>query len=123
LVQRDVYDCKPLPHWGQGAITLVGDAAHPMTTSLAQGACQAIEDAGVLGSCLQADPVLPALRNYEQARIGRATTLVNLARQIAKLEQWDHPLVSWVRNLLLIRPPHALQERLTRQIFGFRVSL
>jgi 2-polyprenyl-6-methoxyphenol hydroxylase-like FAD-dependent oxidoreductase len=123
LVQRDVYDCKPLPHWGQGAITLVGDAAHPMTTSLAQGACQAIEVAGVLGSCLQADQVLPALRNYEQARIGRTTSMVKLARQIAKLEQWDHPLVSWVRHLLVLRPPHAIQERFTRQIMGFRVLL
>jgi 2-polyprenyl-6-methoxyphenol hydroxylase-like FAD-dependent oxidoreductase len=122
LVQRDVYDCKPLSRWGQGAITLVGDAAHPITTSLAQGACQAIEDAGVLGSCLQADPVLPALCNYEQARIGRATNMVKLARRLAKLEQWDYPLVSWVRNLLVLRPPHAIQERFTQQIFGFRVS-
>jgi len=73
LGQRDVYDGKPLPQWGQGAITLVGDAAHPMTTSLAQGACQAIEDAGVLGSCLQADQVLPALRTMNKHALDKSS--------------------------------------------------
>ena len=49
--------------------------------------------------------------------------MVKLARQITKLEQWDHPLVSWVRNLLVLRPARAIQERFTWQIMRFRVPL
>lgn len=53
----------------------MGDAAHPMMTTLAQGACQAIEDAGVLGSSLRAAPDIQGLRTYEQARMRRATMI------------------------------------------------
>ena len=38
----------PLDHWGDGPVTLLGDAAHPMLPFLAQGAAMAIEDAAVL---------------------------------------------------------------------------
>ena len=52
LVNRDrrwvMYDREPLDNWTTGRITLLGDAAHPMVQYLAQGACQAIEDAGCL---------------------------------------------------------------------------
>jgi 2-polyprenyl-6-methoxyphenol hydroxylase-like FAD-dependent oxidoreductase len=119
LLQRDVYDCKPLPSWGKGGITLVGDAAHPMTTTLGQGACQAIEDAGVLGSYMRTTSHIQALRAYEQARMQRATMVANISLVTGKIEQWDLPPLSWVRELLLVRPPQALQERLMRPVFGY----
>jgi salicylate hydroxylase len=68
-----LYDCAPLKHWGEGPITLLGDAAHPMLPYLAQGAAMAIEDAAVLGHCLgemRDDPAC-ALRAYEQNRRAR----------------------------------------------------
>ena len=40
LVDRD-----PIPFWGRDAVTLVGDAAHPMLPHTGQGAAQAIVDA------------------------------------------------------------------------------
>lgn len=54
-------------------MTLLGDAAHPMTPHFGQGGCQALEDAAVLTRCLEKtnDPV-SGLRNYESRRIGRA---------------------------------------------------
>ena len=52
VISRDrrwvMYDREPLDNWTTGRITLLGDAAHPMVQYLAQGACQAIEDAGCL---------------------------------------------------------------------------
>lgn len=39
--------------WGSGRVTLLGDAAHPMTPNLGQGACQAIEDALILARSLR----------------------------------------------------------------------
>jgi len=40
-----MYDRAPIDRWTQGRLILLGDAAHPMLQYLAQGACQAIQDA------------------------------------------------------------------------------
>ncbi len=47
-----LYDLPPLQAWGEGPVTLLGDAAHPMLPFLAQGACMAIEDAAILADCM-----------------------------------------------------------------------
>ncbi len=57
-----------------GRIAVVGDAAHPMVPFLAQGAAQAIEDAGALANVLaETDDVPQALAAYSRARVARAT--------------------------------------------------
>ena len=43
ILERD-----PLPHWSDGYVVLLGDACHPMTPYMAQGAATSIEDAAVL---------------------------------------------------------------------------
>ncbi len=68
----------PLPRWSSGHVTLLGDAAHPMTPFMAQGACQAIEDAIVLARSLEAvgvDGVPAALLRYENARKARTAKI------------------------------------------------
>lgn len=63
-------------------MTLLGDACHPMLPFMAQGACQAIEDAAVLGRCLdEADRtgVTAALRRYEDNRRDRTATVQRLS--------------------------------------------
>lgn len=69
-----LYDREPLEQWGIGTTTLLGDACHPMLPFMAQGSCQAIEDAVVLARCLADVDVknaARALRRYENARQGR----------------------------------------------------
>ena len=44
ILRNDIYDRDPANRWGSGRITILGDAAHPMTPNLGQGACQAIEE-------------------------------------------------------------------------------
>jgi salicylate hydroxylase len=70
-------DRAPLRHWTRGRITLLGDAAHPMFPFFAQGAAQSIEDAAVLARRLAeyVDDPEQALKQYEAARIERATRL------------------------------------------------
>jgi salicylate hydroxylase len=77
-----LFDCAPLATWGQGPVTLIGDAAHPMLPYLAQGAAMAIEDAAVLAACLARNPddASAALRRYEASRLPRTTRVQGDAR-------------------------------------------
>jgi salicylate hydroxylase len=81
-----LYGRPALAHWSQGAVTLLGDAAHPMLPFLAQGAAMAIEDAEALGRAFPpgVEPA-EAFRAYERARIARATKVQRASRQ-----QGDH---------------------------------
>ncbi|MFM9591993.1 3-hydroxybenzoate 6-monooxygenase [Streptomyces scabiei] len=45
-------DRDPVRRWTDGRVVLVGDAAHPMLQYAAQGACQTLEDAVVLGDLI-----------------------------------------------------------------------
>lgn len=78
-----LYDRPPQAHWGKGAVTLLGDAVHPMVPFLAQGAGMAIEDAAMLGACLQQNSqksdVSAALRRYESLRRARTARVQNAA--------------------------------------------
>jgi salicylate hydroxylase len=47
-IRWPMYDRDPIENWIAGRMVLMGDAAHPMLQYLAQGACQALEDAAVL---------------------------------------------------------------------------
>lgn len=68
-----IFERRPLTRWSVGAATLLGDAAHPMTPFLGQGAVMAIEDAMIIARCLAAsDSIVEALERYEAARRERA---------------------------------------------------
>jgi salicylate hydroxylase len=69
--------------WGHGAVTLLGDAAHPMLPYLAQGAAMAIEDAWVLARALaeRRDDAPATLRNYERERHGRTARVQHAAHR------------------------------------------
>lgn len=63
-----LFDRAPLPRWHDGRVALLGDAAHPMLPSMAQGAVQAIEDAWVLAGCLEGTEPGAALQRYFDLR-------------------------------------------------------
>jgi 2-polyprenyl-6-methoxyphenol hydroxylase-like FAD-dependent oxidoreductase len=89
-----IFDRRPVESWGRGRVTLLGDAAHPMTTNTSQGGNQAIEDGVLLGRMLggvERDPT-GSLRAYEQRRIARTTPLVNNSRFISNMNAWRDPL-------------------------------
>jgi salicylate hydroxylase len=76
-----IRDRDPLPRWSQGAVTLMGDAAHPMMPTLAQGAAIALEDAYALARHLARDDPERALAAYEAERLPRARAVQLQARQ------------------------------------------
>jgi len=73
LFKWGLRDREPLEKWTRGRVTMLGDAAHPMTPYLGQGACMAIEDGMILGRVFAEAPDLQeALTRYEAARRDRA---------------------------------------------------
>jgi salicylate hydroxylase len=85
-----MYHRDPIDHWTDGRIALLGDAAHAMVPYLAQGACQAIEDAWVLARCLERHGrtgVPEALVEYERRRQPRTTRIQAGARFVV---DWAH---------------------------------
>jgi len=90
-----MYDRLPIGTWVDGSLALTGDAAHPMLQYLAQGACQALEDAHCLAGEVgkqQAASTLDwpsALTAYQQARTGRTARVQSNARVWGELWHCD----------------------------------
>jgi salicylate hydroxylase len=86
IVERPIHDRPPLPHWSQGRVTLLGDAAHPVVPSLGQGANMAFEDAYELAACLAIAPKIEtALNMYENSRIPRTTEIYDRSAEQGRL--------------------------------------
>jgi len=73
-----ILEREPLPTWSAGRVALLGDACHPMTPYMAQGAATSIEDAAVLARCIesvQGDDVEGTFRLYEAVRKPRTSRI------------------------------------------------
>jgi len=82
-----LHDRRPAAGWAQGRVVLLGDAAHPMQQYLAQGACQAVEDAVALGEAVAASPDdLPgALVKFEAVRYPRTAAVQQVTRYFGEI--------------------------------------
>jgi 3-hydroxybenzoate 6-monooxygenase len=80
-------DRDPVDQWSFGRATILGDAAHPMTQYLAQGACQALEDAVTLGEAIKATDgdFVEAFKLYEKVRIPRTARVLWSAREMGRI--------------------------------------
>ncbi len=98
LYKWALHDREPMPRWGEGRVTLLGDACHPMLPFMAQGAAMAIEDAAVLAGCLAGDQdVAAALQRYEGLRRGRTARAQHRSRRNATLFHLVG-MRAWLRN-------------------------
>ena len=101
IIKNDARDRRPIRKWGEGRVTLLGDAAHPITPNVGQGACMAIEDAACLAKCLQASTDLASsFRAYEALRGPRTAHVARQARRIGAIGQWESPWVVRGRDLI-----------------------
>lgn len=95
LFKWGLRDREPLQQWTLGRVSMLGDAAHPMSPFLGQGAVVAIEDGTVLGrSFAKACTPEEALRLYETARKQRANAAQIHSRERVKAMQGsgvEHP--------------------------------
>ena len=92
LIKWGIFDRVPLDRWSRGAVTLLGDAAHPMLPFLGLGAAMAIEDAMILARALSLENTAPAgLKRYETARRPRTKIVHEQSRRQAALVQAGDP--------------------------------
>ncbi|MEW2386373.1 FAD-dependent monooxygenase [Micromonospora sp. NPDC047707] len=110
-VRWPMYDREAIDTWTTGRIALLGDAAHPVLQYLAQGACQAIEDAVTLVEALDrargepaadggGNDVARAFTAYQRARLPRTSRVQRSARTWGDI--WHlHGAAALVRNELL----------------------
>ena len=109
VLRHDVAElAAPLPSFHHGRVALLGDAAHPMTPNLGQGACQALEDAVVLarlaGSLARSKDrgsVDEALAAYSAARVKRTQYVVRWSRRMGAMSTWTSPLAVGLRDRLV----------------------
>ncbi|WP_409429211.1 FAD-dependent monooxygenase [Mycobacterium sp. SMC-11] len=80
-LEYPMVDRDPLPWWGRGRVTLLGDAAHPMYPVGANGGSQAILDARALADSLAAHPDT-GLRVYEEHRREATAAVVAANREM-----------------------------------------
>jgi 2-polyprenyl-6-methoxyphenol hydroxylase-like FAD-dependent oxidoreductase len=115
-----IYDRTPIRRWGEGRVTLVGDAAHPMTPNLGQGACQAVEDAAVLGwTCEEKPDVVAALRQYEARRLRRANAVAGLSWRTGRFAQAQDVRVCRLRDAIMRLTPTRVQLAQQRRLARF----
>ena len=113
ILRNDMYDRPPVRRWSGGRVTLVGDAAHPMSPNQGQGACQALEDGVALGESVERTSNLTeAFELYERRRLPRANREVKMSRQGTRGVQLDNPLLCALRDGLMSLMPRPLIARI-----------
>lgn len=120
ILRTDVLHRPPCRRWGRGRVTLLGDAAHPLTPNLGQGACLAIEDGVVLADCLRAIPdPTAALRRYEALRRRRTAGIVRRALHLGWIGQWRSAPACWLRDRMVAWTPSAFNRLQMQKLFRF----
>lgn len=85
-----IQDRRPVSRWSEGRIVLVGDAAHPVTPDLGQGACQALEDATALSESFAVYGGTPdALQAFARSRQARTARIAERSYETAVLSMVD----------------------------------
>ena len=116
-------DRNPIAQWSFGRVSLLGDAAHPTTQYMAQGACMAVEDAVTLGEALRfyGNDFVKAFELYQQSRIARTARIVLSSREMGRIYH-ARGVERLVRNeLWRARSPERFYDAV-EWLYGWRVD-
>jgi 2-polyprenyl-6-methoxyphenol hydroxylase-like FAD-dependent oxidoreductase len=122
ILQTDIYDFPPAKRWSSGRVVLLGDAIHPTTPNMGQGACMAIESSVVLARCLSEEPdITAAFNGYEALRMPRTAWITEQSWKIGRVGQLQNPLACAVRDLLVRVTPPARMKKMLEKAAGYEV--
>ncbi len=115
LYKWALFDRDPMPQWGKGKVSLLGDACHPTLPFMAQGAAMAIEDGAVLAACLSLEGDIESrLQRYEELRKDRTARIQTGSRRNASvfhMSGWK----AWLRN----RAARTAGNRTTNTLYSY----
>ena len=123
ILKNSLTDRVPVGGWSKGNIVLLGDAAHPTTPNLGQGACMAIEGAYILAKCIDKYGLsAEAFVRYEYLHFPRAKTIVDASLKLGAVGQSENRLINGLRNTLFALMPSALNVKLIDRYFAYDVT-
>ncbi len=115
IILNDIIDLAPIPSWHSENLCLIGDAAHTTTPNMGQGACQAIEDAYVIGRLLESSRDFNAVfEKFQQIRREKVAYIVSTSWKIGKISQWEKG--NTLRNFLMRLIPESTNQKLAEKI-------
>lgn len=118
IIVNDIIDLKPIDKWQSKNVCLIGDAAHATTPNLGQGACQAIEDAYVLGKLLDRGIAIEnTFKEYEDLRRKKAHAIVNTSWTVGKMAQIENGFLIWLRNFAMRNLLESTNQKQMDMIF------
>jgi 2-polyprenyl-6-methoxyphenol hydroxylase-like FAD-dependent oxidoreductase len=119
IVRTDIRDRWPARTWTRERVALIGDAIHPMTPDLGQGACQGIADAVALATCVaQANDLSAALTGYQRQRWRNAAITTMMARTMGATAQRHGRLTCTARNAIVAALPLPVMLRQLDLVVG-----
>jgi 2-polyprenyl-6-methoxyphenol hydroxylase-like FAD-dependent oxidoreductase len=118
IIISDIIDLKQIDKWQSENVCLIGDAAHATTPNLGQGACQAIEDAYILGKLLDSGFAIEnAFEEYENVRRKKVHLIVNTSWTIGKMAHIENSFGIWLRNFVMKNLPKSINKKQMDIIF------
>ncbi len=124
IIFSDIIDLQPIPKWQNGKVCLIGDAAHATTPNMGQGACQAVEDAYVIGRLFgQRNSVEEVFDRYEKLRMKKAHFIVNTSWKIGKVAHFENSVAVWLRNALVKTTPKSVNGKQLDKVFNIEYDI
>lgn len=120
IICNEITDLSPIPKWYSENLCLIGDAAHATTPNMGQGACQAIEDAYIIGRLLEQNKDFNSVfEDFQKIRRKKVDYIVNTSRIIGKVSQWDRG--NAVRNFFIGLIPESINQKMTKKIIELKM--
>jgi 2-polyprenyl-6-methoxyphenol hydroxylase-like FAD-dependent oxidoreductase len=119
ILHHDICDRPPARGWARGRVVLLGDAAHPTTPNMGQGAAMAIEDAAVLARALEDDDVERALARYEETRFARAKFVTSTSWTVGRMAHAKNPVMRALRNKMFAWMPMKMRLKQIDKVAGY----
>ena len=118
IFQSHIVDLKPIDKWQSKNLCIIGDAAHAITPNLGQGACQAVEDAYVIGELLNKKfSIEDTFFRYQELRKKKVDRLSKASWKFGKVAQWKNPFAVQLRNNILRLASKNMKQSQMKEIF------
>ncbi|WP_106917485.1 FAD-dependent monooxygenase [Chryseobacterium aurantiacum] len=115
IICNEISDLTPISKWYSENLCLIGDAAHATTPNMGQGACQAIEDAYIIGRLLENNQDFNSVfEEFQKIRRRKVDYIVSTSRTIGKISQWEKG--NSLRNFLMGLIPESINEKMAKKI-------